>query len=123
VLTWPCGCAREQIEKLITEYYSSKQSLPNLAQGKRIDYVIRKLYPRQSSMIDSRMHDGTDPLANSASLVSACAPRTRPAEARCQRRLQVVHQKAPVGAERCQSGSLSMPYGSDAQCSLVELMA
>jgi len=55
----------EQIEKLKAEYYSSKESLPNLARGKRIDYVIRKLEPRKSTVINQRMHDGTDPLANS----------------------------------------------------------
>ena len=91
-MTWPRGGARTQIEKLKAEYYSSKESLPNLARGKRIDYVIRKLEPRKSTVINQRMHDGTDPLANSASpAFPACHHDTRPAGKASEWRVSYVH--------------------------------
>jgi hypothetical protein len=55
-----------QIEALTKEYHASKTSLPNLAHGKRVDFVMRKLFPREAASILRRMHDGLDPLSTSA---------------------------------------------------------
>lgn len=59
----------EQIEALTKEYHASKTSLPNLAHGKRVDFVMRKLFPREAASILRRMHDGLDPLSTSEAAV------------------------------------------------------